>query len=111
MSNFYTCPICNSNFNDQSAHCEDWSVPHKSFGCPECKIFLQLIYIPVQGWKKYYLLISPPLCSLYVIYYPDLHSGNRIASVILLVNLMLALTLSTVIGWSLKKTYKLTPYE
>lgn len=35
----YQCTECNHHFDDQSAYCEDWSKPEKSFGCPHCKSF------------------------------------------------------------------------
>lgn len=35
----YQCTECNHHFDDQTAYCEDWSKPEKSFGCPSCKSF------------------------------------------------------------------------
>jgi hypothetical protein len=34
-----TCPNCEHSFNATTALCEDWKVPEKSYGCPECHTF------------------------------------------------------------------------
>lgn len=33
------CPECQRKFNYQTALCDDWRDPNKSFGCPHCGTF------------------------------------------------------------------------
>ena len=35
----YKCLECGTEFNDQTAYCEDHRNPNKKLGCPNCKTF------------------------------------------------------------------------
>ncbi|MCC5451881.1 hypothetical protein LMJ53_09110 [Rheinheimera sp. UJ51] len=35
----YTCTVCQAQFDDSSAYCEDWRDPTRRFACPRCHTF------------------------------------------------------------------------